>query len=122
MLRGNPQSHQYVHNLQNDERAHNSKTPCYSNAHELIQHLVTVAVNQAQRQCLSLGVPEDRVHRLGCKNARQQRPDGAACPVHAEHVQGIIITEKALNLGHHEEAEDPGHRSNDQGGHRSHET
>jgi hypothetical protein len=81
------QTNQFVHNLKQNERSHNSKHPGDCNAHELIQQLMRITLKQAGREHITMRVIENRIDHARSKNTREQRANRPARPVYAECVE-----------------------------------
>ena len=59
----------------------------------LIQHLPGIAVHPTERQHFAGGILETVIDGVGRKNSGQYRAQRAACAMHAEGIERIVITE-----------------------------
>src|SRR3989454_9730548 len=85
-----PEPHEGVKNLQDDERPHEGQHPGRDDGDDLGLHLPRVAVEEA---VCSVGID-----RLGGKEPGGEGPPSAANAVDPYHVQRVVVTELRLHI------------------------
>src|SRR5579863_64198 len=109
-------ANQDVANLEDNECAHACESEGDQNADRLVQNLSRIAVDQTQRNYLT--VNRRIVYKVGGEYSGQQGACGPADTVDTEGVERIVVTEHVLDGGHHQVADDASDQPDQQCRHR----